>query len=421
VDPDDVGGAPHILVDQAGTTHLAWERRGQLQVTRRQAGESTWSEPVVAIDGFGAFPGFAWAAAPSGELVFAYLRSRATRRDVDRVVTTSVATDGSVEPEQQLSSPGAEAGGRIDLAVDGAGVAHVTWLERPTRDAALRVRYVRRDPGSPWGASRWLSSSRSVALSADLDVTPVGAVAVAWSATRTAKGIDDYGTRLVARTFAQGPGWSVPQPLTRWGREVRSFAVLALDGGRAPVAFALNRRWLAGRVAVVSRLPDGSWTRAHRLTTLRGNAELAFARGPGVVALTWRREMHWNEDWFTFSRHFVAVRQRDGWTVARAVTPNREYAGPLSVEFGPSGRLLLGWAVFNSWDRDPSLYAVRARDPDGTWAPPVGLTVPAGLFDTTDGDLAVDPVTGLGSVVMRGQDHGQPVYFAQELAPATSS
>lgn len=370
---DDHADDSTLVVDPAGNTTVTWigfasifDTDG-LFVTRRPAG-GEWTEPVVADPDANGWT--KTAAAPSGRVTALYMRWRAG----PRLWSVTVAPDGTPEAPVRLSAAGTKAPSH-DLAVDAAGTMTAVWVER-LPDTYLRVMVSRRIEGGTWSTPRFLSGLGYAAYHVEVDAAPSGEVAVAWSAR--SKAAPQTGVRTWARTLVPGDGWSPPAVLSASERDAWEFTVVAGAGGRARVAWTLqrnDRNETAGPLLLSFRRVNGSWTRPVAMTSGPNHvAGARFWRGPGSIALTWARYSE-TDAGFT-GRLFFRIRQGGAWSTPFRFSRLSEYAEPAQAAYGPDGRLTLTWMYQAEESSNGDTFAVlaRTRRSDGTWESVVTLT-----------------------------------------------
>jgi len=95
-----------------------------------------------------------------------------------------------------------------------------------------------------------------------------------------------------------------------------------------------------------------------------------------------------------------------------------EYAGHPTMAFAPDGRLVVAWVVFGYY-RQTGEVTVRSRNVDGVWEPKVLLPPPPDSREAQWVDLAVDPTTGVASLVIRGDGNDSQLFHpqGQQTAP----
>lgn len=169
-----------------------------------------WSTPVNLSEAGGSAGDSRIAVDGSGNAVAVWLRFDA---DFNRIAQSSWSDDGGAtwSAPVNLSAPGEWAGG-LNVAIDGAGVAHVVWDRYDGNNG--RVQYTRSDDGGlTWNAPVYLSTGGSDAARAQVAVDGSGNPVVVW---RGSDGSDDI--IQSSRSTDGGVSWSTPVDLSLSGQ-----------------------------------------------------------------------------------------------------------------------------------------------------------------------------------------------------------
>jgi hypothetical protein len=167
-----------------------------------------------------------------------------------------------------LDSPAALQSGESNLAVDGSGAVHMTWLERLS-DSSVALRYARRDRDA-WDTTRTIATRHDLFVNwADfpsITVTSSGRLLVHWL-QRSSAGKYSYDAML-SHSSDRGRTWSAPARLHADSSASEHGFVSIVPIGDSAVAF-----WLDGRETMEGDGPDGGAMQV-RTASISGSAEV---------------------------------------------------------------------------------------------------------------------------------------------------
>lgn len=274
------GFAPQIALGASGVVAVSWIVPGtefvpaKLVVSVRPVG-GTFSSPAVIVSGAYVFDSELGVAA-NGCVTAVWAAGGAIK-------TTSRNPAGAWFPVSVLSASGTSVG-LLDLAMNDAGAAVVTWQETAsggTGPTAIRAAYRPSSVRSRWWPAETISSGSGLATwnpKAGIDAD--GDVAV---------GYLDGHTLVVARQPAAG-GWSAPQPVSPPSDQVY-YPALAMDSaGNIALAWQALDGSNYGTISERVLSATGQLSAVNVLSTSLEDASwpmVSISRDGSIAAVTW--------------------------------------------------------------------------------------------------------------------------------------
>jgi len=275
-----VGFSPQIALGASGVVAVSWIVPGtefvpaKLVVSVRPLG-GNFSTPEEVVSGATVFDS-ELAVADNGCVTIVWAAGGAIK-------TTSRSPAGAWFPVLVLSATGAS-GGLLDLAMNDAGAAVVTWQEAASGGSgptAIHAAYRPASVRSRWWADETISSGTGLATwnpKAGIDAD--GDVAV---------GYLDGHTLMVARKPAAG-GWSLPQPVSPPSDQVY-YPALAMDAaGNIALAWQALDANNYGTISERVLSATGELTAINVLSTGFEDASwpmISISRDGSIAAVTW--------------------------------------------------------------------------------------------------------------------------------------
>ena len=360
-----------LVVDATGATTVVWNRRVEvgiygLEVAHRAAGAAGFAAPETLSSSVAEFSG---VGDDQGRVTVAWTRS--VLNPEGQVVTT-VAETATWEPDlADWSAPTLLDVGHLgppDLAVDGAGVVTMAWVERMDAQSLLRTR--RRPVGSTLFeiAQTPLVAGSSFATNPDVASNAAGDTVVVWGLGTGFDGLMQVAVRSAGAV-------SFGDPIDVATAAHVEAPLVAIDGaGTATVAWSevtdVARVWVATALAGGAFTPpvqvDSGGDRAVALT-LSGSAA-----GASVLAWIYR----WDA---SGSRVARAAYRPAGGSFGATIDLTERVVGVLDDEVAasidPDGSAFVAWARRTL--AEGFLYRAYARVLDGRGPVLPAVAVPA--------------------------------------------
>jgi len=291
----------------------------------------------------------------------------ACTRTADQPVETGAIT--------AIDAPAGPNSGEPNLAVDGAGRVHLSWLER-NADSSVSLRLAVRDNGQ-WSTPVTVTTGRDLFVNwADFPsvfVAPSGRIVMHWL-QRQPGGKYSYGVR-VSQSTDGGASWSDPKQLhdDQGAGEHGFVSFFAADGdsveaiwldGRGPVVVYRDRSAEEIRDIAIVRRVNGKWTEPTRVHADDWHIEGCPVNGPSVVADGDNVAVAWFTGARDTAKVNIAFSKDAGATFSAPVrVDDGQPAGRVDVEFDGDGRAMVTW--LERVGQEGAEVRLRAIAPDG--------------------------------------------------------
>jgi hypothetical protein len=367
-----VGGNSEYAVEAAVRSGGSWSPPVDLTTAVRFE-----REPVVAVNA-------------SGEAIVAWSTWTGSNNQVE-IVRGDVAGDWGA-PEV-ISTPGVNSGG-VDVALDGAGAAFVTW--RQMMEGGFYEPAVTTDEGGSWSTPQVLNPSTSYSAETPIvKVDPKGDAVVAW----------DRNEAVEAASRPAGGSWSGPTELANFGvNSIGAPVKLAIDeAGEAAAIWGTANG--GPRLETARMSPSGTWSAAEVIaSSSRTYFETTIALTPtGEEIAVWTGEEAGSPVLMTARRPVAGA-----WTEPTALHATGEQYG-LSLVADATGTATAiwenGYEVAGEWVETIGAARLPAS---GGWGPALELSEPG--EEAYGAALDVDATGGVTAAWMNWVETPGPSY-----------
>jgi hypothetical protein len=358
---------PLVATDSTGNAVMAWlgdavDLEENVHVASRSGATGAW-DGVTDLEAAGAdqfLPDV--AVNDAGDAMVSWIERNETT--VDTYVRVSSRAGGSWGVPVTLSDPAAYrviANVPAQIALDAAGNAHVLWIAENTTDATFHVQESRFD-GTTWSPAQNLASSLDYIYGMEVAGDGAGRVVAAWGV-----GIPQV---IQSGAFSDG-GWAIGDVTDDVATSCSpAMAVSAGANGTATVA------WHAESTDGVSTASGagGAWGQPETVYAAPAGtyiARMTLGQAPGREPVVVWTTADNDELYGAMGSRRTAA----GWQAPTplAVAGGRGFSRP-SVAMDPSGNALAGWSVYQSYWAKVQVTGSAGSEPQSPPAESPGTT-----------------------------------------------